>query len=147
MLRFAAVPALLSLMLAGCQAPSASFEQIPPNTAPVAVCGSGDIMMQTTLWFAMDKRNGGMVSSIEWQQFIDNDVTLRFKDGLSVIDVQRPRTGESGKPLQEHSKTLMLIHSPDRATSDSINELRDIFKKRFEQPSVMRVDSLVCVSF
>jgi len=145
MLRSATLLALLTLLLAGCQTPSPSFEQIPPNTAPVAVCGAGEIMMQTTLWFGMNKPDGSTISALEWQQFIDNDVTPRFKEGLSVSDVQRP--GEHAKRATDHSKTLMLIHNPDRISSDSINTLRDIYKKRFDQQSVMRVDSLVCVAF
>jgi hypothetical protein len=123
------------------------MHQIPPNTAPVAVCGSGDIMMQTTLWFGMNKPKGGTVTSLEWQQFVDNDVTPRFKEGLSVYDAKGQWLGENGKLARENSKALLLIHNPDRSSSDSINGLRDIYKKRFEQESVMRVDSLVCVAF
>lgn len=147
MFRSLALPALLTLLLAGCQAPSTKMHQIPPNTAPVAVCGSGDIMMQTTLWFGMNKPKGGTVTSLEWQQFVDNDVTPRFKEGLSVYDAKGQWLGESGKLARENSKALLLIHNPDRSSSDSINGLRDIYKKRFEQESVMRVDSLVCVAF
>ncbi|WP_343553443.1 DUF3574 domain-containing protein [Pantoea sp.] len=147
MFRSVALPILLTFLLAGCQAPSTSLEHIPPNTAPVAVCGSGDIMMQTTLWFGMNKPKGGTVSSLEWQQFVDNDVTPRFKEGLSVYDAKGQWLGDNGKLARENSKALMLIHNPDRSSSDSINALRDIYKKRFEQESVMRVDSLVCVAF
>ncbi|ALV94165.1 MULTISPECIES: DUF3574 domain-containing protein [Pantoea] len=147
MLNKLAIPLVLVLSLAGCQAPSTSHEQIPPNTAPVAVCGSGDIMMQTTLWFGMNKPKGGTVSSSEWQQFVDNDVTPRFKDGLSVYDGKGQWLGEGGKLARENSKALMLIHQPDRSSSESINTLRDIYKKRFDQESVMRVDALVCVAF
>lgn len=147
MFRSLALPALLTLLLAGCQAPSTKMHQIPPNTAPVAVCGSGEVMMQTTLWFGMNKPKGGIVSSSEWQQFIDNDVTPRFKDGLSVYDAKGQWLGENGKLARENSKALMLIHNPDVASSDSINKLRDVYKQRFEQESVMRVDSLVCVAF
>lgn len=147
MLNKLAMPLALVLFLVGCQAPSTSPEQIPPNTAPVAVCGSGDMMMQTTLWFGMNKPKGGTVSSSEWQQFIDNDVTPRFKDGLSVYDGKGQWLGNDGKLARENSKALMLIHQPDRSSSDSINALRDIYKKRFAQDSVMRVDALVCVAF
>jgi hypothetical protein len=146
MLRSVVLTVLLTLLLAGCQAPSAPFKQIPPNTAPVAVCGSGDIMMQTTLWFSMNKPDGGTISSLEWQQFVDNDVTPRFREGISVSDAQLQRLGKNGKPVRDHSKTLILIHSPDLISADSINALRDIYKKRFDQSSVMRVDSLVCVA-
>ncbi|MGK3126735.1 DUF3574 domain-containing protein [Candidatus Pantoea formicae] len=147
MLNKLAMPLVLVLFLAGCQAPSETREQIPPNTAPVAVCGSGDIMMQTTLWFGMNKPKGGTVSSSEWQQFVDKDVTPKFKDGLSVYEGKGQWLGNDGKLARENSKALMLIHQPDRASSDSINALRDIYKKRFEQDSVMRVDALVCVAF
>lgn len=147
MFRSLALPALLTLLLAGCQAPSTKMQQIPPNTAPVAVCGSGDVMMQTTLWFGMNKSKGGIVSSSEWQQFVDNDVTPRFKDGLSVYDAKGQWPDENGKIVRENSKALILIHNPDNSSSVSINELRDTYKKRFGQQSVIRVDSLICVSF
>ena len=138
---------LAFLWLTGCQAPSTSVEQIPPNTAPVAVCGSGDIMMQTTLWFGMNKPNGGTVSAQEWQQFLDSDVTPRFKEGLSVYDGKGQWLAKNGSVTRENSKALLLIHAPDRETSDSINVLRDSYKQRFGQKSVMRVDGLVCVAF
>lgn len=74
-------------------------------------------------------------------------MTPRFKDGLSVYDAKGQWLGENGKLARENSKALMLIHNPDLASSESINKLRDVYKKRFEQESVMRVDSLVCVAF
>ena len=147
MLNKLAMPLCFALFLGGCQAPSAPRQQIPPHTEPVAVCGSGDVMMQTTLWFGTNKPKGGVVSSGEWQQFVDNDVTPRFKDGLSVYEGKGQWLGEGSKLARENSKALMLIHHPDRTSSDQINALRDIYKKRFEQESVMRVDALVCVAF
>ncbi len=105
------------------------------------------MMMQTTLWFGMSKPQGGTVSEQEWQHFVDSDVTPRFKDGLSVYNAKGQWLGENGKLARENSKALMLIHTPDRASSDNINALRDIYKKRFSQESVMRVDGLVCVGF
>ncbi len=146
MLNKLALP-LAILLLAGCQTPAAPRQQIPPHTAPVAVCGSGDIMMQTTLWFGMNKPDGGTVSALEWQQFVDHEVTPRFKAGLSVYDGKGQWLANNGSVMRENSKALMLIHAPDRATSDSINVLRDHYKQRFGQESVMRVDGLVCVAF
>ncbi len=146
MLNKLALP-LAFVLLTGCQAPSAPLEQIPPNTAPVAVCGAGDIMMQTTLWFGMNKPQGGTVSSLEWQQFLDNDVTPRFKEGLAMYDARQQGLGNNGAIVRENSKALILIHAPDRASSDAINVLRETYQQRFAQKSVMRVDALVCVAF
>lgn len=103
--------------------------------------------MQTTLWFGMIKPTGVPVSSSEWQQFVNNDVTPRFREGLSVYDAKGQWLGKGDKLARENSKALMLIHQPDRASSERIDALRDIYKKRFHQESVMRVDSRVCVAF
>ncbi|ERK06828.1 putative lipoprotein [Pantoea sp. AS-PWVM4] len=137
----------LALLLAGCQTHPTTITQSAPTSTPTPVCAGGDMMMQTTLWFGMSKPQGGTVTEQEWQHFVDSDVTPRFKDGLSVYDAKGQWLGENGKLARENSKALMLIHSPDRASSDNINALRDIYKKRFSQESVMRVDGLVCVGF
>ncbi|MDZ7276828.1 DUF3574 domain-containing protein [Pantoea eucrina] len=147
MLNKLAMPLALALFLTGCQAPVAPHQHAVTPTTPVAVCHSGDMMMQTTLWFGLSKPDGGTVSAQAWQQFIDNDVTPRFKDGLSVYDAKGQWLGENGRLARENSKALMLIHRPDSATSASIDALREIYKKRFNQESVMRVDALVCVAF
>ena len=137
----------LVLLLAGCQTPPGTITQSSSANTPKPVCAGGDMMMQTTLWFGMSKPQGGTVSEQEWQQFVDSDVTPRFKEGLSVYNAKGQWLGENGKLARENSKALMLIHTPDRASSDNINALREIYKKRFSQESVMRVDGLVCVGF
>ncbi len=41
----------------------------------------------------------------------------------------------------------MLIHANDSASEKGIEALRGIYKSRFAQESVMRVDESVCVQF
>jgi len=133
-----AMPFGIALILAGCQAPAdSSFSQIPPHTAPVAVCGSGEVMMQTTLWFGLKRASGALVSLNEWQQFVADDVTPRFKDDYVIYD---------GKAQGENRKALVIVHQPDMPGSENINALRERYKARFDQQSVMRVDGLVCVA-
>ncbi|SQK77390.1 Protein of uncharacterised function (DUF3574) [Tatumella ptyseos] len=82
-----------------------------------------------------------------WQAFIDHDVTPRFKDGLSVYNAKGQWLGDDGRLARENSKALMLIHSADKENDQKIEQLRQIYKQRFEQESVMRVDNNVCVDF
>ncbi|MGM3310086.1 DUF3574 domain-containing protein, partial [Enterobacter hormaechei subsp. steigerwaltii] len=42
---------------------------------------------------------------------------------------------------------LMLIHGKDAQSEKNIEALRGIYKSRFAQESVMRVDQPVCVQF
>jgi hypothetical protein len=48
---------------------------------------------------------------------------------------------------REPSKALMLIHGKDAQSETNIEALRGIYKSRFAQESVMRVDQPVCVQF
>ncbi|MCT9843182.1 DUF3574 domain-containing protein [Leclercia sp.] len=127
------------LLLAGCNAPSHS----PANTT----CKADNQMQQTTLYFGLNRPAGEAITGQEWQQFVDQDVTPRFRDGLTVFDARGQWLGNDGKVARESSKALMLIHGKDAQSESNIEALRGIYKQRFAQESVMRVDQPVCVQF
>ena len=108
-------------------------------------CISGESMVQTTLYFGLNRPHGPVVTSDEWQSFVDNDVTSRFKEGLTVIDAKGQWLGNDGRVAKENSKALVLIHKNDR--SADIDTVRSRYKQQFAQESVMRVDNSVCVDF
>lgn len=126
-------------MLAGCHAPS--------HTAPDATCKVDNQMQQTTLYFGLNRPAGAAITGQEWQQFVDQDVTPRFRDGLTVFDARGQWLGNDGKVAREPSKALMLIHGKNAQSESNIEALRGIYKSRFAQESVMRVDQPVCVQF
>lgn len=133
---------LLLLALSGCSTPARQAA-----TPPAAACALGDVMTQTTLYFGLNRPQGAAISQAEWQGFVDGEVTPRFKDGLTVFAAQGQWLGNDGKVARENSRALMLIHSPDKASEQSIEALRAIYKQRFAQESVMRVDAPACVAF
>ncbi len=143
MFRSVALSVALAAMLAGCQAPRPPA----PPTKPIPVCAGRNMMMQTTLWFGLSKPQGGTVSASEWQQFLDKEVTLRFKAGLSVYDANGQWLEKSGKLAREPSQALLLIHGAQNGVNDDIEALRTLYKQRFGQESVMRVDAPACVGF
>lgn len=117
----------------------------PAVTQPI--CHSGDVMTQSTLYFGLNRPAGPAITAKEWQQFIDQDVTPRFQEGLSVFDAKGQWLGNDGVLVRENSKALLLIHVADAASQQKIDTLRNIYKQRFAQDSVMRVDTTVCVAF
>ncbi|HDR2751997.1 MULTISPECIES: DUF3574 domain-containing protein [Enterobacter] len=126
-------------MLAGCNAPA-------HNTTDTT-CKVDNQMQQTTLYFGLSRPAGKDITGQEWQQFVDQDVTPRFRDGLTVFDARGQWLGNDGKVAREQSKALMLIHGKDAASEQNIEALRGLYKSRFAQESVMRVDQPVCVQF
>ncbi|ROP49438.1 uncharacterized protein DUF3574 [Enterobacter sp. BIGb0383] len=130
---------LLAALATGCTTVSA------PRTA--ADCAADNQMMQTTLYFGLNRPAGEAITAAEWQSFVDGDVTPRFRDGLTVFDARGQWLGNDGKVAREASKALMLIHGKDARSNSDIEALRGIYKSRFAQESVMRVDQKVCVQF
>lgn len=133
---------MMAGLLAGCVSPA-----VKQPSATAQTCKAENQMQQTTLYYGLTRQGGKVITAQEWQQYVDNDVTPRFRDGLTAYDAQGQWLGSNGKVSKEPSKALMLIHSVDAQSDAKIDALRDIYKSRFAQESVMRVDQPVCVQF
>nr|WP_314425905.1 DUF3574 domain-containing protein [uncultured Erwinia sp.] len=131
----------LLLALTGCSVPG------KVTSTAASACSVGEAMQQTTLYFGLNRPHGQAITDAEWQTFVDKDVTPRFKDGLTVFAAKGQWLGNDGKLAREESRALMLIHATDRSSEQGIEALRAIYKQRFTQDSVMRVDTPACVAF
>ncbi|WP_340608469.1 DUF3574 domain-containing protein [Xenorhabdus bharatensis] len=132
-----------AMLLSSCAA--SNRNTISPTPSPI--CRTGEAMIQTTLYFGLNRPSGPVITATEWQTFIDQQVTPRFKDGLSVFDANGQWLGHDGKLARENSKALLLIHSSGKESETNIEALRSSYKQQFAQDSVMRVDAPVCVAF
>ncbi|WGL91276.1 DUF3574 domain-containing protein [Serratia marcescens] len=130
-----------ALLLSGCVAPGHQ------TTSPAPACRTGDPLVQTTLYFGLNRPAGPAITAAEWQTFVDSQVTPRFKDGLTVFDAKGQWLGHDGKLARENSKALLLNHAPGKESEANIEALRSGYKQQFAQDSVMRVDAPVCVAF
>ena len=112
-----------------------------------ATCRSGMAQMaRIELLFGSGRKGGAAVGEVDWQAFLDREVTPRFPDGLTVL------TGygqwRNADTVHKEGSRLLLIWAPRTAESDPrIEAIRNAYKARFEQESVLRVDGLSCVSF
>lgn len=147
---------LVALTLTGCAvthpAPPAPFPPRATEVAPAVAastlrCTTGKPMTQTTLYFGLSRHNAAPVSAKQWQSFVDQQVTPRFKDGLSVFDAKGQWLRSEGVVIKENSKALLLIHGTDPQDQREVSAIRDVYKQRFQQDSVMQVDSPACVDF
>ncbi len=102
-----------------------------------------DRFIRTELYFGRAiPDGGGTVSEVDWTKFVDEIVTPRFPDGLTVLDADGQWRGKDGKVSREESKVIVLLYRrKDRKKMNSkIEEIRSEYKKRFRQESVMRID-------
>jgi Protein of unknown function (DUF3574) len=113
----------------------------------VGCTGSSRAMARLELLFGALHVRGTPISDDEWTAFLDAEVTPRFPDGLTVLQGRGQWRSGNGQLTREHSNVLVIWHEPGSRTNTNIEAIRSAYKTRFEQESVMRVDSTSCVSF
>jgi hypothetical protein len=146
-LRFATSVLLLGLV-SGCAAtaPAASSTLQGDAAHPAQTQGWVETKLYFGLGLADDASSG--VSEQGWRGFLDAEVTPRFPDGLSVVDVYGQWQGK-GQPSPERLRSkLLLIDYPDTAANrDKVEAIRAAWKKRTGDQSVLRVTQPAEVSF
>ena len=137
---------LLALALSaglGAALPHGATATAPTRCAPSA----GEALVRSELFFGLSRPRGS-VSETEFARFIEQQVTPRFPQGLTLLDGNGQFRDASGTTVAEASKLLILLYpGSDSDASRRIEHIRDDYRRRFEQQSVLRADSVACVAF
>lgn len=136
--------ACLLALLAGCTMPGAVRHggAIHPAQAQGWV--------DTRLYFGLgpaDQPQQG-VSEQAWREFLDREVTPRFPDGLSVLDVYGQwQDARQAGPERLRSKLLVIDYPDTPANRAKVEAIRGGWKQRTGDQSVLRVTQPADVSF
>jgi Protein of unknown function (DUF3574) len=122
-------------MLAGCAAGAEAPACAPPARA----------MPVIELIFGRGLPGGGTVSEEEWRRFLTDEVTPRFPDGLTVLDGAGQWRTE-GAVLRERSKLVLIATPPAPDLEARLAAIVTLYKQRFRQQAVLRIDRVGCVS-
>jgi uncharacterized protein DUF3574 len=115
----------LTLSAPGCQS--------APPPAPAA---SSQVL--TRLYFGLS-RPGGEVSSVEFEAFVDAEITTRFPSGFTLFEARGAwRDRETGQTQREPSRVLEVLHRG--ASEAQFEALIERYKERFQQQAVLRID-------
>ena len=118
------------------------------NSFSIAAAGNGqptvlsDKYIRTELYFGLNKKDGSEVTSDEWKKFVDDEVTPRFPDGLTIVEAVGQFRSATGVIVHEKSRMLILLYKKkDREKLDAgIEAIRKAYCKKLDQESVMRLD-------
>jgi hypothetical protein len=85
---------------------------------------------------------GQPVTDEQFLAFLDAVVTPRFPDGLTLFRGHGRFAGENGVLVKEDPFVVILLHPSEsfRTNDRKIEEIRRLYKSRFGQESVLRVD-------
>ncbi|WP_109126532.1 DUF3574 domain-containing protein [Dyella sp. C11] len=139
---------LASALLSGCVAASrpanATLQGDPAH--PGQTQGWVDTKLYFGLGAAGDPSSG--VSEQRWRDFLDTEVTPRFPDGLSVLDVYGQWQGKGQSTPERLRSKLLIIDYPDGAENRAkVEAIRAAWKQKTGDQSVLRVTQSAEVSF
>jgi hypothetical protein len=111
------------------------------------VCAAPERTTRHELLFGLGKPDGTAVTAAEFDQFVDQVVTPRFEQGLTVIESRGQWRYADGRTAKEPSRVLVLIDPDDAETRQDIEAIITEYRRRFQQESVGWVRSPVLVCF
>ena len=126
--------ALSTIAPASAQSPAA----VTTCTAPLKPA------LEVNLYFGRDIETGGEVSEAQWAEFMNAEVTPRFPDGLSVLNVAGQSRNSKNQTLRERSKLLVVVVFDAPAHRAKIDAIVETYDKRFGQQGVFRIEKPVC---
>ena len=129
--------------LAGCSTAPKS----PPPEAMMS-CPAGQEARRTAqLFFGRNVGDQPGVSETDFQAFVDKELSPRFPDGMTVLDGGGQWRGAENKLIREASKVVLIVLPKNRDVSGRIETVRNVYKTRFHQDSVLLITQASCVSF
>lgn len=132
----------LALLLAGATLLSGCASLAP------AACPAGQSPGRTAqLFFGRDVGDKVVVSDADFARFVDEELTPRFPDGLTVLDAAGQWRSSAGPIVREPSKVVVLALPGRIGGEDRLDAVRAAYKARFSQEAVMIVTQPACLGF
>jgi hypothetical protein len=122
---------LLLLAIGGCSGGGQPTVEPLPGT---------QAFLRSELYFGRLKPDGSVVTDAEWHAFVQEQVTPRFPDGFTVVDAVGQYRTRAGELKTEPTKVLIIAHPPEARPRAAIQELRDAYRRLFQQESVLLIE-------
>ncbi len=117
--------------------------------AQLLTCGGAEKPQQVVeLMFGRRIADRIAVTEDEWARFVDQEITPRFPDGLTVFSAAGQRRDQASNRIVREPSKVVLIVLPGKAEDLArVNEIAQAYKTRFKQQSVGVILRPACVSF
>lgn len=101
--------------------------------------------IKTELYFGLSN-NKGVISPQQWEAF-RKDRIENLLNGFTEIKGNGYWKSNNGKALSENSVIIIYIHDDIESETQKIDSLISLYKKEFNQESVLKTDQEVNVQF
>ncbi len=102
---------------------------------------------ETALYFGLSGPDG-VIGDNAWAAFREEHLVGQFSDGFTVLGGSGHwRDLDTGEGVSESSRVVLLLHEGRAEDDAAIEAVAEAYKTRFDQQSVLRVDTAVCATF
>lgn len=119
------------VVLAAC---AGSRDGTAPSTEPAV-----RTMVADRLVFGRAIPDGGSVSEAAWSAFLEEVVTPRFPEGLTVWRAEGQWTDPSGVRVEEPVLVIEIVHPASAEADSAMASIAEEYRRRFRQDAVLRV--------
>ncbi|MGH7588525.1 MAG: DUF3574 domain-containing protein [Gemmatimonadota bacterium] len=119
------------LALAAC---AGSRDGAVPSTEPAV-----RTMVADRLVFGRAIPDGGSVSEEDWRAFLEDVVTPRFPEGLTVWRAEGQWTDPRGVLVEEPVLVIEIVHPASAEADSAMASIAEEYRRRFRQDAVLRV--------
>ncbi|MGD9511146.1 MAG: DUF3574 domain-containing protein [Geminicoccaceae bacterium] len=97
------------------------------------------------LFLGRAKPSGAIVGERAMARFLDEVVSPRFPDGLTVLDAYGEFRTATGALFREPAKLVVLLVPDAAAVEGKIQAIIKAYKRRFSQNAVLRTEQRLCL--
>lgn len=109
----------------------AARQGVPPSDSAATVADR--------LFLGREIPGGGTVSDAEWTAFVEEVVTPRFPEGLTVWRADGQWLDAQGLTVHEPVMVIEVLHTPGAEAEAAIAAIANEYRRRFRQEAVLRV--------
>ena len=113
----------------------------------LTITGCAAPFVRSELYFGTARAGMADVSPADWQKFVDEVITPRFPNGLTILDGAGQWRMSDGSLAKEKSHLVIVVHSPTAHETQKLDEIREAYKQRFNQEAVLEIDEDVRIKF
>ncbi|MDP3174787.1 MAG: DUF3574 domain-containing protein [Phenylobacterium sp.] len=131
--------AAASALLGGC----ASVDMPEQPACPVGQ----EPMRMAQMFFGRNIGDQPGVTDEAFAKFVDEELTPRFPDGLTILEGGGQWRGSENKLIREAAKIVLIVLPSRGDVSAKVEAARSAYKTKFKQDSVLLLTQETCVSF
>ena len=114
--------------------------------SPAPACPAGQQRLRTAQLF-FGRTPPALVTDTGFRKFVEEELTPRFPDGLTILDGGSQWRGPENKLIRESAKVVLIVLPQRGDAGQRIEAVRMAYKVRFHQDAVLQITQPGCVSF